>query len=284
MDDFGTTDTTAIAPVAMSPKTKAQAIIAIASRIDRRKYLFIGLCLLGVVFTASSFRSPNPEPIEVSSPIEEALPATPPSFDRGLLAEGKLQQIQETERQYSAFLDEQSQRFAIAYAYDFKAKAAQFSQIPGHVCAGLSQLGCLNTFWDNREKTLGSLSNKLHAQRAEVGNGQDRLTTLAQMLEEHYKILGLRLAIAIETPAQSRTTEQQTWIDINFRILNSSVPPSELYPEPTAHQEILGIVANSYRQIGIDSDENRAFIGKIEACLQLPLDEQPENGCYGGLE
>lgn len=303
-----TTETTKETVIDLAPPSKLAPVFHVmgaARKINWTWYVTIGAFVGSMTLYMGQWQNPAP-PKEIEQKYDTR---DIPSFNRAELNKLEQEGINQHEDKLTGFLNEERQRITIAIALQFQGLAMQYISLPDHFCTGKSQLQCLNSFYPNRVATLKTLANRPSADeinnRIKLTNNRiaaankaknpqlvkqltiqkNQLTTIQKKLRssdavfsplldnasELQKIEGLRLARILAIPAASRQPWEQNLIDRFYPLLNSQLPPEELYPRP-ARLARLFQESDKLRNELLNSSAEETT--KVEDCLSLPPEQQ----------
>lgn len=274
------------APGIQTEKPAQLALWQVVSRNARRlpggTWLTIGLVAIAGGTLLFSWNPEQPQAPVAEIPKQELVPQTQERYDRSGVIEESVATLNDVQNQYSLFLNEEQQRLVGSYASAFQAQAARFAALRGHPCssATVTLVRCLKSFDKNRDEHLRVLRSE--SERAEFDNKPtkqvvDPMESLDKAGKELYRIMGLRLAIALATPAEQRSNWQQTWLEQNFPVLLD--PDGERRLQHSLHLAQRRTVKAAEAEMESLSPNAAARQQEEEDCFALPLDEQPEEGC-----
>jgi|GEM_PF-5326867 len=259
-----------------------QAAIKNAGRLAPGTWISIVCAIVAIASVLHSWSAPAPKAPVAEIPKTELTPQTQATYNRQGIVEEAVATLDDVEREYSLFLSEEEQRLVAGYASVFQSQAARFMALQGHPCSASNAtlVACLESFNQNRDKALRKLraeSEELELKNAPQKKTVDPLKSLDRALQEHYRILGLRLAIVRATPAEQRPTWQQTWLEENFPLALEVNADREL--QPSTHLAQRRLAAKARDEFDSLSADRLARQQESEDCFALPIEEQPEEGC-----
>jgi hypothetical protein len=205
----------------------ASKLLLFASKLKAHDWGAIAF-LLVILLLNVTLSAPKRQTESQKNPI--AYMSQSQAYDDAKLVQEKQKDLDDTERNLTAFLYEERQRHLLQVAQTYRAYAAwQGSQV------SKPALQLLQSYWANRKSEL--------SQQVELKPKSGSFPQLfAYQLASSSaidKILALRLAIALEKPVETRTQSESDFLAQNFPILNSGGSLEQLTPRPAKAIELL---------------------------------------------
>jgi hypothetical protein len=176
------------------------------------------------------------------------------------------------------FLNEENQNAIVQIALAFENSATLYTQMTEQKCTGKSVIECLETFKESRVKKLKLLSSSNPPSANELSDNA-RLSQIHQIANVERELMGIMLAIAVNTPPETRSSVDQEVISSFAPRLNGGLKLADLNLRP---QTAIGLIAKEdelKRQLSVVLQENNV---ELQECLQkTPEEQQKVGGCYG---